>query len=248
VAGETAAFSKADARFWLKRLFKWGGSPNYSCRIQFQGRRMTFALNTANRDLAAKRMANYYRDFTSVGVEAALNKDQVSTVEKPVEITTVGRWIELARGVSSASPTTFGQYAASLRLIASQILAVRKTNKRFGPGKGGAQAYRASIDSAPLDILSEQAVQRWRLGYIARVKNPAQERSRMTSANSTLRQARSLFAEKIVRFFPDIPLPSPRPFAHAGLRLAQRLERRPASTVERSHRGSRRRGTAWCGN
>ena len=35
----------------------------------------------------------------------------------------------------------------------------------------------------------------------------------MTSANSTIRQARSLFAEKIVRFLPEVRLPSPRPFS-----------------------------------
>jgi hypothetical protein len=126
------------------------------------------------------------------------------------KVATIGKWIEAARGVSASNPATFAQYAASLRLIAGQILSVRKTKKRFGPGKGGAQAYRASIDGASLEILSAQAVQRWRLAYVARAGNPAQERSRMTSANSTIRQARRLFADKIVRFLPDARLPSSR--------------------------------------
>ena len=47
--------------------------------------------------------------------------------------------------MSATNAATFAQYAASLRLIAGQILSVRKTKKRFGPGKGGAQAYRAVI-------------------------------------------------------------------------------------------------------
>ena len=34
----------------------------------------------------------------------------------------------------------------------------------------------------------------------------------MTSCNSTIRQARSLFAEKIVRFLPDVRLPEAKPF------------------------------------
>ena len=128
-------------------------------------------------------------------------------------IATIGQWIETAREVSGSNAATFAQYAASLRLIAGQILSVRKTKKRFGPGKGGAQAYREGINGASLEILSAQAVQRWRLAYVAQAKNPAQERSRMTSANSTIRQARSLFADKVVRFLPDVGLPSPRPFA-----------------------------------
>ena len=90
---------------------------------------------------------------------------------------------------------------------------MKKTRDRFGPKKGGARAYRAIIDSASLEILSQQAVQQWRLAYVAQAKNPAQERSRMTSANSTLRQACSLFADKVVRFLPDLRLPEPRPFA-----------------------------------
>jgi integrase len=126
---------------------------------------------------------------------------------------TVGEWIEGTRKVSAAKSATFAQYATSLRLIVSQLLAVKKTRARFGPKKGGARAYRAIVDSASLEILSQQAVQQWRLAYVAQAKNPAQERSRMTSANSTLRQACSLFADKIVRYLPELRLPEPYPFA-----------------------------------
>jgi DUF2971 family protein len=121
----------------------------------------------------------------------------------PSEVATMGQWIEAARGVSATNAATFAQYAASLRLIAGQILSVRKTKKRFGPGKGGAQAYRAAIDGASLEILSAQAVQRWRLAYVAQARNPAQERSRMTSANSTIRQARAARCRLISALFPS---------------------------------------------
>ena len=132
--------------------------------------------------------------------------------------------------MSASSAASFAQYAASLRLIAGQILSVKKTKKRFGPGKGGAQAYRAGIDAQSLEILSEQAVQRWRLAYVAQARNPAQERSRMTSANSTIRQARSLFAHKIVRFLPDTRLPSPRPFT--GVEFFPRQSARYFSRID----------------
>ena len=121
----------------------------------------------------------------------------------PSEVATMGQWIEAARGVSATNAATFAQYAASLRLIAGQILSVRKTKKRFGPGKGGAQAYRAAIDGASLEILSAQAVQRWRLAYVEQARNPAQERSRMTSANSTIRQARAARCRLISALFPS---------------------------------------------
>jgi integrase len=214
----TFVISKADPRYWVRRLVKWHNAPNYGVQIQFRGRRLTFTLRTANKHSAAAKAAAIYSDLVNLGVEETLARHRAPVkqlvAEKPATVATIGKWIEAARGVSDSNPATFSQYAASLRLIGGQILAVRKTKKRFGPGKGGAKAYRAGIDAVSLEILTEQAVQRWRLAYVAQAKNPAHERSRMTSANSTLRQARSLFADKIVRFLPDMLLPSPRPFAH----------------------------------
>ena len=214
-----AAAGKNDSRYWVSRIFRpvndrGEASPHYSMKVQFRGRRMAFTLGTANKEAGARRAAGIYTDLLTLGVAATISKHRAqSSVQVLPEIATIGHWIEAARSVSASNAATFAQYAASLRLIAGQILAVKKTKKRFGPGKGGAQAYRAGIDVASLEILSAQAVQRWRLAYVALARNPAQERSRMTSANSTIRQARSLFADKIVRFLPDARLPSPRPFA-----------------------------------
>ena len=214
-----AAAGKNDSRYWFSRIFRpvndrGDASPHYSMKVQFRGRRMAFTLGTANKEAAARRAAGIYADLLTLGVEATIAKHRAqSPRENPSEVATIGEWIEAARGVSASNAATFAQYAASLRLIVGQILSVKKTKKRFGPGKGGAQAYRAGIDAASLEILSAQAVQRWRLAYVAQARNPAQERSRMTSANSTIRQARSLFADKVVRFLPDVRLPSPRPFA-----------------------------------
>jgi integrase len=219
VANHFRAAGKNDSRYWLARIFRpvndrGEASPHYSMKVQFRGRRMAFTLGTANKAAAARRAAGIYGDLLVLGVESTIAKHRAqSPRESSSKVVTIGEWIEAARGVSASNSATFAQYAASLRLIAGQILSVRKTKKRFGPGKGGAQAYRAGIDEASLEIFSTQAVQRWRLAYVAKAQNPAEERSRMTSANSTIRQARGLFADKIVRFLPDLRLLSPRPFA-----------------------------------
>jgi integrase len=213
-----AAAGKSDSRYWASRIFRpvndrGNASPHYSMKVQLRGRRVAFTLRTANKEAAAKRAAALYEDLVRLGVDATLAKHRANHVKEPAGIATVGEWIEAARVVSASNAATFAQYAASLRLIAGQILPVKKTKKRFGPGKGDAQAYRAGIDAQSLEILSAQAVQRWRLAYVAQAGNPAQERSRMTSANSVIRRAKSLFANKIVRFLPDTRLPSPPPFA-----------------------------------
>jgi len=201
----------------MSRIFKpvnvkGVASPHYMMRVKFQGRRVAFGLGTSNQNAAAARAAAIYNDLLVLGVDGTLAKHRPEA-EKPESTATVGKWIEAAQGVSEANKSTFNCYACSLRKIVGDILSVKRSRKRFGPRRGGAAAYRAAIDAASLDILTPSAVQKWRLAYVKKAKNPAQERSRMTSCNSTIRQARSLFAGKVVRFLTDLRLPEPLPFA-----------------------------------
>ncbi|MCX6969698.1 MAG: tyrosine-type recombinase/integrase [Verrucomicrobia bacterium] len=213
------AFAKNDVRFWKKRIFKpldgrtGSESPHYSVRIAHGGVRRSVSLETGNAEAAATRARDFFQDVMRIGLAAAAEKIR-PTSSAPDRIATIGEWIVAAQGVSDASTTTVGQYAGALRLIAGQILSVKKSKKRFAPGKkGGAAEFRKMIDAASLEIFTPQAVQQWRLGYVKRAQNPAEERSRMTSSNSLIKQARSLFGEKIVRFVPNLKLPEPKPFA-----------------------------------
>lgn len=213
VQDPATALSKGDSRYWLRRgKLKKHKSANYSFQVGFKGQRLTFSTRTGNKEASAKIAAGIYRDLVNIGTEATVAKHRPEA-EKPEHTATVGKWIEAAQGVSEANASTFNCYACSLRKIVGDILAVKRSKKRFGPRRGGAAAYRAAIDAAPLDVLAPSAVQKWRLAYVKKAKNPAQERSRMTSCNSTIRQARSLFAAKVVRFLPDLRLPEPPPFA-----------------------------------
>ena len=184
------------------KLFKWQRSANYSIQTQFRGQRMAFTSARQTRRSRLNGRLQFTKILFALESTPRLRSIGANDVKEPVGIATVGQWIEAARGVSTSNPATFAQYSASLRLIAGQILSVKKTKKRFGPGKGGARAYRAGIDAASLEILSGKAVQRWRLAYVAQAKNPAQERSRMTSANSTIRQAGAF---SLIRSFASSP-------------------------------------------
>jgi integrase len=210
----TRGVGKNDSRYWRSRIFRAKNarkekSPHYSMRLQIHRQRMAFSLGTGNAEAAARRAANVYTDFLILGVQGALAKYRP---EKATDkITTVGEWIEAARSVATVNPATFALYAAALRKIVGDIIRVKRNRKRFGPKGGGAQAYRRAIDAAPLALLSPTAIQKWRMEYVKRAKTPAEQHSRMTSCNSTLRQARSLFGKKIARF---VPLPEPAPFQH----------------------------------
>ena len=206
---------KNDSRYWLRRVFhpvndRGEASPHYMMRIQFRGRRIAFTTGTGNKDAAARIAARIYTDLLTLGTEGTLVKYRAQGSSG--NIATVGEWITAARSVAATNAATFACYAASLRKIVGDILRVKRSRKRFGPKKGGAKDYRRAIDTTSLEILSPSATQKWRLEYVKRAKTPAEERSRMTSCNSTLRQARSLFGKKIVRFLPETRLPDPKPF------------------------------------
>jgi integrase len=205
---------KNDSRYWRKRIYRpfnarGEASPHYSMRLQMRGNRWSFSLGTGNAEAAARKAASVYNDFLTLGAEAALAKHRPQKAADT--ITTVGQWIEGAHSVATVNSATFALYAAALRKIVGDIIRVKRNRKRFGPKGGGARAYRSAIDAAPLALLAPAAIQKWRMEYVKRAKTPADQRSRMTSCNSTLRQARSLFGKKIARF---LPLPEPPPFQH----------------------------------
>jgi integrase len=208
----TRGAGKNDSRYWRSRIYRpfnarGEASPHYSMRLQMRGERWSFSLGTGNADAAARKAASVYNDFLTLGVEAALAKHRPQKATE--SMATVGQWIEAARKVTTVNDATFSMYARSLRKIVGDIIRVKRNRKRFAPKGRGAQAYRKAIDAAPLTLLTPEAIQKWRMEYIKRAKTPAEKRSRMTSCNSTLRQAHSLFGKKVAKF---VSLPEPPPF------------------------------------
>lgn len=213
---------KTSPAFWAPRLFNPKNddgliSANYAMRVQFKGKRTTFTTNTPNKEAAARIAAGIYSSLITEGWDATIAKHRPTAaheegLEEQQPVATVGKWIEAARKFSQTKAATFHSYETALRKIAGDVLAVKRSDKRFGPKSGGARKYREKVDAAGLDILSQGAVQQWRLDYVAGARNPKKRASRMTSCNSTVRMARSLFAPKIVKFIPELRLPVPPPF------------------------------------
>ena len=159
-------YPKTDSRFWIPRLFRWAGSPNYSIRVQFRGRELSFSLRTGNRESAAKRAAKIFADLVDLGIEATIAKHRAPAVKAPKPNVTIGDWISAVSGVFDGKPATFGGYARGLRFIASEILAVSKSKKRYG--RAQSNNYRRQVDAAPLSIFTPEAIQAWRIRYVKR--------------------------------------------------------------------------------
>ena len=210
------SYSKTDARYWLTpgKLKKYKGSTNYSAYIQYRGKRHSFTLDTANMAVAAKKAADLFKEIGHKGLEAVLYERrpvESNGNEAPDQITTVGEWIEEARKFTEVKAPSFTGYERALRQIASEIEGIKKSIDRFGPKKGGSVEYRNQTSVISLAILTSEAIQQWKLEYVARAKDPVRKKSAMTSCNSLLRQASSLFAPKVLEFV-KLKLPSPPPF------------------------------------
>ena len=101
---------KNDSRYWRSRIYRpfnarGEASPHYSMRLQMRGERWSFSLGTGNAEAAARKAANVYTDFITLGVEAALAKHRPRRAADC--ITTVGQWIEAARKVATVNDATF---------------------------------------------------------------------------------------------------------------------------------------------
>ena len=214
-----ASVGKNDARYWRPRLYrpvnsKGIQSPHYAMQLQFKGRRLAFGLHTANREAAARRAANIYEDLGSLGVEETLARHRAKRPEAE-DIATVGQYLAAAQSVMAVRPASFAAYACHLRRITGDIIGERSSRKAKTRQKG---ETRQAIEDASLSVLTTSAVQGWRLAFVARAKGDgARARSARISCNSIIRQARSLFAPKVVKFLGTLRLPQPLPLVAAEL-------------------------------
>ncbi len=194
-------------------------------RVQMRGQRMAFSLGTSNADAAARIAANIYGDFLTLGVEGALAKYRPQKTAE--DIATIGEYLRAAHGVMDVRPASFHAYARHLCRIAGDIVKIQKRSVR----KTKLKARRQAVEARELSIFTPEAVQGWRLSFIAKAGRDARKaRAARISANSIIRQARSLFAPKVVKFLKTLRLPQPLPFA--GVEFFPRESMRYTSRID----------------
>lgn len=220
----TKGFGKTDARYWKTRLYRNSCTrdgkryfvAHWCIKIAHGGRRETVNLRTANQAAAAQKAAEFYKGLMRRGWDEMLAEWKPKPVEAPIPAT-VGEFIAAAAAISSARAPTVWEYGGSLRRIAADVAGVSRNDPKKWAGRtGGAQAWRDKVDTLPLDILTPQAVHRWRLERVKAVSdNPLALRAMKTTVNSTLRKAKSLFSPKITRHLGGGLILPPNPFNEA---------------------------------
>jgi integrase len=201
-------YSKTDVRYWREVIYRQHKSGragkkvpygDWTVRIAHGGQRETFPLGTLNREIAATKAKEIFLFVQANGVKAA------STVfKKEVEqacLVSVGDLIAQAKEHLDVRPKTFGGYARALRKIVADIEGIEdQEGKKFDYRTGGRDKWLAQVDSVKLSKLTPERISVWRTAFVARHQGDKRaERSARISANSFVREARSLFSPEVLK-------------------------------------------------
>lgn len=228
---------KTSTAYWTKKVKKPAGSSLYGIQIAYKGSRHRFPLETANREAAAEKARGIFLSLVAKGWDETLRELKPLTV-KIAQAATIGAWLAAVKATSELRSSTFNTYSQSLRQIASEIAVIGDQPKigddgtpmldskrkpllqsRFDYRSGGREAWIVAVEALPLSILTETAVQRWKVDYVARAGgSPDARRRAETSAGSLIRSARALFSAKLRKYASEgLVLPEPLPFAGVDL-------------------------------
>jgi integrase len=224
--------SKNDIRYWQERLYKEEREGHvdscYSVRIAHGGRRERFQLGTANKYEAAAKARTIYQSLVANSWDATLAKFKKAMAPRKTDVT-IGEFLSEIHALHASRAKTLESYAGSLRMIAASIAGLPEGIRGGSPE--GRRIRKERIDALKLSILSPARIQKWREAFLVRAGNdPMKQRAARVSANSFIRQARSLFSPKYLAELGTIVMPDPLPFA--GVKLERRSMPRYQSSFD----------------
>jgi integrase len=233
--------SKTDVRYWRGKLFKRTGpdkrpGPDWHVQIGFAGHQDKFPLRTPNKDAAAKLALEIYDFFRGGGTwEDARSKFKpwTNTFEK-IQSPTVGEFISAIEAHSRINPITLKSYTRKFRRLVAGVKAIKSGAEKFDRLAGAAK-YRLAVDSVKLADLKPAAIQKWKSTFTtAQRGNPKLQARAETTAQSIIRNAKSLFSAKVMKDLRsasvELSLPSPLPFD--GVEIGRRVNHRYTSTID----------------
>lgn len=136
---------------------------------------------------------------------------------KKVSDLTVGEYLELLAQHCELTPETLEDYSRCLRRIVGEVMNLKHTGSGKYSGGRAHSEWRVAVDKTPLDQITPTAVVRWRTKYVRdRVASGKPQECVEHTANSTIRNARSLFSKRLLQQLkvavPTLSLPNPLPF------------------------------------
>ena len=241
-----AQFAKTDIRYWRDKVFlpqytrngERHTSRHYSIRIRYKGERESFSLYTPNQVAAAAKARDIYLTLTTQGWAAARARFKAEGAPaKAADNLTVGEFLERIISTTTGNPRTLAEYTKALRKIVAESFDIRplkikgKDQRYAYRGRGGYQEWVKRIEAVKLAEVTPERVQKWKIATLKRAgSNPLKIRSAKISVNSTLLQAKALFAPARLAFAGNLGLPFSSPFA--GIKLEARQSMRYQSSLD----------------
>ena len=234
---------KTDVRYWQDAIFhptytKHGEKrevPEWMVKIQHRGRRESFALDTANRAAAAAKAREIYQQIVGAGWEAALLKWKPAMHQRvaPMRTATVGEFLEAVKRSSTVKPKTLEGYAKAFRMIVAQTTEIPSGKERYDYIRGGHRRWLEAVHAVCLDQITPSGMQHWKAGFLrAAAQDPLSQKTARVSVNSFLRNAKALFAPKLLAFVAHLKLPDPLPFTGVAFEKPGSLRYRSTMNAE----------------
>jgi integrase len=200
---------KTDVRYWREAVFQPSYTRNgsrrkldqYAVKLQSVGRRETFPLGTANREIAARKAKEIYFYLRSHGWDETLLKFKPKSRWSSSAAATVGEFVTQVQSVWSGKAKTIGDYVRAFRTIVSDVFNIDGGTSKFDYRNGGRKSWLEKVGRIKLRDITPDKLQKWKVEFLKRAgSNPSKRRSASISVNSLLRQAKSLFAPGILKF------------------------------------------------
>jgi integrase len=230
--GAEERFPKSDIRHWYKSVFRRRYRHNkgsryvghYSVQLSFRHRREEFALLTANKSAAAARAKEIFEFLRANGWEATIAKfKSTPKIEDDCAVSTVGDFIEAVQAsTTSTRSRTLAEYIRSFRRIVAGAFGIDDAGK-YDYRKNGRVRWLERVHAIELAKITPHRIQAWKIGFLARAgQSPVKQRCARISVNSALRDARSLFSSRRVKFV-NLPAGFVSPFASVPLEPRQSM-------------------------
>jgi integrase-like protein len=231
---------KTDLRYWEKSIFQ----PTYTrdgelrkvgewaVKLQHLGRRESFSLGSANKASAASRAKEIYLSLQGSGWDTTLAKFKPKTGITARTVATMGEFVQEVKAKASGRPKTIESYCQALRTIVADICGIEGGKSKYDYRTGGRDSWLRKVHAVKIAAITPAEVQKWKLRFLRRAgSDPIKQRAARVSVNSLMRQAKSLFAPRVLKFI-SLELPAASPFAGVPFEPRQSMKYRSGFDVE----------------
>ncbi|HET7624515.1 MAG TPA: hypothetical protein VFM25_04560, partial [Verrucomicrobiae bacterium] len=223
-----------DARYWRERLFKRTGN-DWHVQIAFAGEQKRFPLRTPNKDSAAGIARDIYISLHKAGWgETEKRFKPWTNTTQTITSPTVGQFISAVETYGGIKPRTLKIYTRKFRRLVAAVAKIDGDRSRYDR-KEGSVVWREKVDVVQLSEITPNAIRKWKLDYVeAKSGNAIKKHRAETTAQSILRNTRSLFSKTVLRRIAeanlDLKLPEPLPLN--GVEIGKQVNHRYTSSID----------------